>query len=319
MSHVNDRIRLTTASDPVDIGLVTAIRSQLNSQLTAPATGAAYDRARRVVRQEPTVSFTTEAIKQALDLVGLQGLCFDADDAGTTHKEFRYLANRLEMCGTEGRADDDVHLAGVSQRGLVLLDQLQLSPDQAATLSLTSHLLTNATGDAPLAQAYDQALAAAINLTQNPDAEKAFAFYGFTLLDAALAEVTSVSIQFNYEPLEKPREPNGTIWPSKARVGKYRQTIDVNLSDPSVLDSIVASIGEPVTQADTELQLVQIDPDGHWVDPASSAHIKIPIAGKVYVGSAYQADGEGTSTSDITIETASGAAPLLLQTGVALT
>lgn len=319
MSHVNDRVRFTTATNPVDIGLVTSLRSQLNSQLTSPATGDPYDKSRRVVRQEPTVNFTTEAIRQVLDLVGLQGLCFDADDATKTHKTMRYVGNRLEVCGTTGRSDASDHLHGISQKGLLLLESLNFSADQAVTVSLMAHLLTNASKDPPIAQTYDQALLSAINLTQNPHAEKAFAFYGFTLLGSALTEIESGSIEFRYEPVEKPREPNGTVWPGKVRIGKYRQIVRLNLSDPAILDDIVTNTGDKVTLADTELQLVQIDPDNHWVDTASTEHIKIPIEGKAYVGTAYQADGENTSSSDLTIETFKSTAPILFQTGVALT
>ena len=317
MSHIHDRVRLTTATNPVDMGLVTSIRAQLNNQTDAPAVGGAFDPYRRLTLQQPDVSFGTEAIKQALDLVGITGLCFDAEDANKTHKEFRYLANRLDACGTEGRDDGDVHLAGVSKKGLLLLQSLSFSQSQPSRCSLIGYCLTNVAKDPALTQVYDQSLQTAINLTQNPDAEKSFAFYGFNLLGNALPEVTDGTIDFEYV-LERPQEANGTIWPGKIRIVKYRQRVRLNLSDPTILTRIVAESGSKVTHANTELQLVQIDPDGHWTTLTDTDHIKIPIEGKAYIGAAYQSDDESSSSSDLVIESAKTTAPLLFQTDVFL-
>lgn len=311
MSHVNNRFRFNHATTPVDVP-VTSVNSQTNTTTVAPETGDPYDLSRRVVRSEPVVSFTTEALQIILDLIGLSGLCFGPSK---TYTSARYLANLLDGCGTEGRSDGTDHLMGALNQGNAYLGKLRVEQGKPATISVNCHGLTDKTSKAqPLSQVYDQAL---ISGFTDPDAFQAFAFYGFNLLGTALEDVSSVEIDYQVT-IKKPPVANGTIWPSKLYASKFRQIMRLELGDPTLLDRVIAADAAAVTQANTELQLVRDDPDSGWVAENVAQHLRIPINGKAYVGSAYEASGGEPSTADLTIESTGVTAPVLHNTDVVL-
>lgn len=310
MSHVNDAVRLVGAS-PVDFGLVTAVDHQRNVSTTTPETGAPYDPQRRVQREEPTVTWETEAIKQVLDEIPLSGLCIAA---GKPKTALRYYANKLDACGTEGRTDADENLMAEMIRAQVYLQSLKVSQESAAVASLIAHAMTTSAKGNPITQVYDQAMQTPVT---TGDGILTFGLYGFDLLGSALEDIADVSIEYSPD-VKKPPVANGTRWPSKLYAAKFRQTVKLNLNDPTILDRILTDNIGQATQANTELQLVQLNPDGSWVDPTATSHIKIPIKGTAYQGTAYQKSGDELSSSDLTIESFGTTAPLLHNTGVAL-
>jgi len=251
----------------VDVGgtLITGIVNQrvdpgIVAQALA-ADGMADPTYAAVQTQDPTVGFTTQALKAAIDACGISGLGISATP----------LILYLQKLGDLGvRASGASHLKLTIARGLLVPRILQGRRGGApATIEYALTVLWDGTSDPIVAEA-DQALAG------TPGVDQAYTVGPVRINSASVALDNTQEITVDFGLQVSVGRKDGEVWPRDAAIISRRPTIRVTSLDAEILSTFGPS-GAAQSDVDSEIWLQKIDRLGTRVPAATAEHIKIAV------------------------------------------
>ncbi len=231
--------------------------------------------------QDPTISFTTHALKTALDAIGISGLAISATP----------VILYFQKLGDLGiRADGATHFKLTIARGLLVPRTLQARRGGApATIEYALTPVWNGTVD-PIVAAVSQALAG------TPGLDQAYTVGPVRINSAsdALDNTQEITVDFGIQVSVGRKD--GEVFPRDAAIMSRRPTIRVTSLDAEILSTFGPS-GAKQGATDSEVWLQKIDRLGTRVAAATAEHIKIAVDDGIIaplpVGSAQDGEAEG--------------------------
>lgn len=310
--HSNHSLKIhsTTEVAAVNVGLVSQLGFQLNSEISAPETGDPYDIAQAIISQRPQIPYGTHSLKSLLDLVSLTGKCITGDE---THPGVVMYAQKHDPCGTAGRASSN-HLSVTFKHGHLTIGSMSASVGQDAMLNGVMHGKSVA-NVAPYAASFAATLPTGVVNNERYTLGKA------VVLGTAVDRI--ISQQVDYNAAITLSNDADSIWPSIVDVEKVRTLVTLVTEDPEWLNATgrIDPLGEACAHANTKIHwlrrhLTAPVSGGGFYDFTGANHIMGTLAGYVHVSEPYAASGSGISQTTIQIlgMEESGVAPIVWDT-----
>lgn len=319
--YSTDSFALNTSDEVGDkpgFGALTAAGLDLSPQTVSPQSGKTYDSVISMIRQEPMMRLTTQAVREVLNEIGLSGRCIQSNVGGGENGAEIY-GEKHDLCGVNGRASGSVNFRASAHSGAIYLESLTVSADGVASISFIVHALTNSAGDDPFTIVENVALpSTGYSIVR----DQMYGLWKTKIVTVETEDIQRVTFNFGVS-VEKPPTANGTIYPNRMRLRKVRPSVRLFTTDLDLIDgSPLSRTGTPVTHADSEIRLVKLEPDGDYLDTTDSEHIKIGLSGMAYITSPYGTSGDAVAGTEIVVQgrqTSAGAVPFLFTLNTNLT
>lgn len=317
--HSNDSFQMhgilngVAQSAAVTLRCLGQITHDLGITPIGPDSGAPYDEVKFVGEQRPEITASVLALRSIFDTVSPLGTnCFTADG---THPGIRSFLQSHNPCAANARTAGSNHRQITVAKAQLLVTQFGGTRGQSATANLRVVELSTDGVARPDAIVQNAALPG----TFVDDEE--FVIHPPTVASFALDADSVISWQVNTGIEIVVIVPAGSIFPTVVDITKVRPSWQITHDDPTFLqDAKIPYEGIECTLANTFAYLQKRSPFGGLVAKATTAHIKIAMAGYARVQRHYDASGHATGTSTIEIMSTEGVGgvPMTITTGVAI-
>lgn len=260
--------------------------------------GDVYPEVANLVARSPGAAFATTHVKEALDALGIRGLCIDA----TQNPGFQMYARKHDC---PGPATGNVHRLFTFNKGLLLPRSITTSHQQNAVLAVDMIGVTDGTNDT-------------IVITDNqatpsiPRDTDRFTMDKMTVATTAYNGKKSITVDFGIGAFVEGSDSE--IENSFAGV----QTVEpvITVTGIEIVDWFANLNGNNPVHGNSEIYLKK-----RGVADATPEHIKITFNGLSYVTTLMDASGTSPATDAIVIETTKDEtnAPLIINTASAIT
>lgn len=317
--HSNDSFQMhgilngSAQSAAVTLRCIGQITHDLGITPIGPDSGAPYDEVKFVGEQRPEITTSVMALTTLFDTVSSLGTnCFTADGS---HPGIRAFLQSHNPCAANARTAGSNHRQITVAKAQLLVTQFGGQRGQSASAQVRVMELSTDGVARPDTIVQNAALP-----TSFVDDEE-FVIHPPTVASFALDPDAVISWQIDTGIEVVAIVPAGSIFPTVVDITKVRPRWTITHDDPTFLqDAKVPYEGIECTLANTFAYLQKRSPFGGLVAKATTAHIKVAMAGFARVTRHYDASGHATGTSEIAIESTEGVGgvPLTITTGVAI-
>lgn len=287
------------------IGL-TNIDFPTNIDVSGNDSGSLYEEFQSVTNYAPVANGTSKAIKELIDLVGLNGQCIGA---ALTLDQLDVISRKMETCQTALGATP--HIRDRVTTGLIRLGTLTADRNQDATLSFMVDCLTDGT-NAPVARTDGVAMPSPLTVER-------FTVGQLKIGGVVQPDVEGWSLDFGVNISEK-TPALGFVWPDAVGITTVRPVLTLRGRDLSkVTTALLAFSANGATHANTLLQLIKRQSGGAFVSFATAEHIAITCAGLIVPENLVSAaaNQRATNTLRIPLHYDGTNAPVLFNTAIA--
>lgn len=267
-------------SVPVLLGGITRQRIGTASDVRGEATsGEIYRRLQALYAQKPLVEFSSYAIADCLDEIGLTG-------AVVENGGMNYYAQKWTEGSTPAGAGS--HREFNVLEGVVVPRRLACNHQGDYVIDY-EHLITYDGTNDPIVVTDSSNLPAGI-----VDNER-FTLYSATIESVALAQAQNLEIDFGVDA--RTEGGDSDIWDTFARVRKIEPRLRLTGTDIEWFKAAnIPLIGKSATHANTTILLRKRAEGGTFVADETEEHISITCAGLCYVDVAFDDDGDEPAT-----------------------
>jgi hypothetical protein len=255
--------------------------------------GGIYPEVAHITARSPGASFVTTHVKDALDTLGIRGLCIEsASNAG-----FQMYA-RKHVCS--GPDSGSTHRRYTFRKGLLVPRTLSVSHQGNAALSIDMIGITDGTNDTLV-------IADAVAAPAIPHDTDRYTMNKLTIGGVAFNGKKTMSVDFGVQTFVEGSDSDLEL--SFAGVQSVQPTVAI--TGVEIVDWYTSLTGGAPTHANSALYLSK-----RGVANGVAEHIKITFAGLSYVTTVFDANGTAPATTAIVIETTydGSLAPLVLDT-----
>ncbi len=264
--------------------------------------GSVYNTFVAVARQAPRASFSTTALKTALDKVPTTGLKINSDN----------IVEMFLQAADEGgtRKTGANHTKMAINEGLLVPRTLNAPDGSPATLSLEAVATFDGTND-PVTITTGQ------SLVGSPSVSEIWTCGPVSINGSALTSVQSIDIDFGL--MEMVLGSDGLVWPTYASIAKIQPIITITCLDANAINTFGLT-GTAQGATDSLLFLTHCSEGGMRVANATATHIRFTIdEGRISVRSVGGSDGEPLQSVVQITPTYDGTnAPIVMNTAVAI-
>lgn len=240
--------------------------------------GEMYPRFQSLISQRPAAGFTTLALQNALDAVGLQGV----DIAGLSG--FLKLYGQAHVDGGT-RAGASLHRRYTVSAGRLVPRILSADHQDDASLSYEAVVSYDGTND-PVVIADLQSLPSGI-----VDDER-FTLGPITIGGVTIPEVRSLEVNFGLDVQSEGSDSD--VWDTFVSVRSINPVLTIRGIDLEWLKSAnIPLLGKAGTHANTTIYLRKRLQGGTFVVDATAQHIKLTADGLAYIDAPFENPGRG--------------------------
>jgi hypothetical protein len=267
------------------LGGITDLNVDLGTETASDDSGSFYDETRSIVRQDPTIGFTTKNIGGAIDLFGIPGVCIDGTPTLVA------WANVLGDCKSPPLTTDNaIYTVAL---GLITLGTLSASRGEDATLSVMVDALTDGTNE-PIAPDYaGNTIPGSIQTAQ-------YTLGACSIAGVVVPDLSSLTLDFGVQKTSK-TPLAGSVWPDSVAMRKCQPTLTLTGFDPRLWGaSNIPTLGKAATHVNTVIQLKKRANLTTFVADGTAQHILITFGGLATVTNAF-AGGANSEASITTV------------------
>jgi len=260
------------------LGGITALNIDPGIQVRNDATGGeVFSQFQSINAIQPVATFTSKAIKAALDLSGLLGL-----DISTLGAGLNMFAYKHASAGT--RAGETSHRKYNVVEGLVFPRRLVAAGRGDADLNYEARITQDGSANDPIIVTKD------VTLPQAESDDQRFALGPVTIESVLLTHLRSFELAFG---LTVETEGDGSsIYDTFASIATIQPVITLRGIDLEWLDSAnIPWLGKVATHTNTAIYLRRRASGGSFVADEQEQHIKITAAGLATIGPCFDAAG----------------------------
>jgi hypothetical protein len=269
----------------------------------SPSSGEAFPQHLAIYAQKPVANFSTMALAQALDAIGLTGLKI----ASTTNPGVRFYAQQYAEGSTP--ASGSVHRRYTLREGILVPRRLSVSHQGDATLEYSALITWDGTND-PIVVNDSVALPSGL-----ADDER-FTLGPIRIGDEVFEQATSFELDFGLDA--RTTGAQSAIWDSHSSIRSVTPRLMITGIDVEWFKSTRIPLqGRKGTHADTAIYLRKRDGDGAtFVANDDNVHIKLTGDGLCYAEQVFGAShGEdGTVSLAMPLRFDGTNAPLVIDT-----
>ncbi|GEM_PF-1613633 len=300
-------VLLDTGSDVI-IGGITQCAIQSGSEhMAEPTNGDVYPQIASIKAQKPSASFTTKALKVALDGVGLAAL-----DIGGLATGLTFFGQAHDDGGT--RKGASLHRQYLIKEGIIVPGRLSASHQEDATLSYDVTITYDGTNN-PVAESDTVSLPAA-----QADISR-YTVGKVTIGGIVLPQVRSIELDFGFTVQSEGADSD--IWDTFASIRTVQPKLTIRGIDPTWLKAAnIPFAGKAGVVGDTIIYLKKRLPGGTYELDATVAHIKITCTGVGNIQTMFSGSGTGAAECDLLMTLyapTAGGVPLVIVTASAIT
>lgn len=230
------------------------------NQMIAGGDGAIYNHYAAVAGQSPRLSFTTSALKTALDKCASTGLALD-----TANPTLEMYFQAVTEGGT--RAGASSHYKLTVSEGLLLPRTIEAPHNAVATISYEAIATWDGAND-PIVIAGSQSLAGTAAV------DEMFTAGAVKINGSALTGIQNISIAFGIT--EMVLGDAGEVWPTFVAVQSIQPIITVTSLDAAAINTFALE-GAKQGATDSVVYLRKLDKNGTRVADATEEHISFTI------------------------------------------
>lgn len=283
-------VQLGVTASPVIVGGIEDNEIDFSPKLNAEAkSGEHFARSVWLQSQNPRASFTTLALKTALDEIGLTGL--DISTLTNATQGLNFFAYKHAKGGT--RASGSNHRKYHVQEGIISLGSLNATHQGDAKLAVNVLAQWDGTND-PIVESDSVAVPSGVT-----DAAR-WALGGVTIESIALPQVRSLQINFGVKVVSEGNESD--VWDSFVTIAEILPTITLTGIDVEWLKAAnIPRLGLAVTHANTKIYLRKRLEGGDFKTDVTAEHVKITAAGVISVDKPFDGDGNDAAECSLTM------------------
>jgi len=262
-------------------GLQSLTASYGTREVTAGGDGTVYPTFAAIMSQSPRLTWSTVAVKTALDAIGVTGTAITSSATGVFY--FRKIDGDTGLPAT-----GSVHRTATLNMGMIVPSRLTMSQGSVATISYDVYVAYDGSHN-PIIHGTSAALETDVNLSA------AFTQGTFDLNGSILDGVQSVTIDFgiNVQQLSS----DGDVWPTKLHVASIAPNVRVQLTDSTANIATLSALGTGSASTDSVAYLQKLDDNGNRVAAATEEHISFTFEDWLAVADTDAASTGGIYTS----------------------
>lgn len=297
-------VLLDTTADVLIGGITQCAILTGSEHMAEPSNGDVYPQLASIKAQKPSASFTTKALKAALDGIGLAAL-----DIGGLATGLTFFGQAHDDGGT--RKTGANHRQYLIKEGIIFPSRLSAAHQDDATLGYDVAITYDGTNN-PVAESDAASLP-----TAQTDIVR-FTLGKVTIGGILLPQVRGVDLSFGFDVQTEGADSD--VWDTFASIRTVRPTLTVRGIDPTWLKSSnIPFAGKAGVQADTIFYLKKRAQGGTYVADGTAEHIKVACTGVANVQTAFSGSGTDIAECDLLLTMrAEGGVPLVINTASAI-
>jgi hypothetical protein len=308
LRHSIYAVQIDPSGTPVVLGAIGGSNIRTGTELRSDVTsGQVYPTHQAIVAQKPGLDFSTHALQDALDVIGLTGKALTTANGGINCFGYKHAEGG-------GRASGSAHRKYAFNEGLLVPRRISCDHQQDAVLAVDGLITYDGTNE-PIAITDSSAVPSGVT-----DNER-FTIGPITIGGVTIPQVKSFEVDFGLQA--ETEGADSDRWDTFASIVQATPMITLRGINIEWLKSnAVPLTGLVVTHANTSLYLRKRSTGSSgFVANATTQHIKITCDGLAYVEDAFTAEGDRPAETSIMIPCRYDGtnAPLVINTAIAIT